>query len=105
MVSERTSGARIDGPPPGRRPQSFGLLVGIGLAFVISFQTCFAMFLGSFVFWLIGRFWPRPEQRMNSVFVQNQESICAGVVAGAALIGVAMMAIEALAEYMGVKLS
>jgi uncharacterized oligopeptide transporter (OPT) family protein len=78
--------------------------VGIGLAFVISFQTCFAMFLGSFVFWLIGKLWPKPEQRMNSVFVQNQESICAGVVAGAALIGVAVMAIEVIAENLGHKL-
>jgi len=78
--------------------------VGIGLAFVISFQTCFAMFLGSFVFWLIGKLWSRPEQRMNTVFVQNQESICAGVVAGAALIGVAVMAIEVIAENLGYKL-
>ena len=70
--------------------------VGIGLAFVIPFRTCLAMFLGSFVFWLIGRIWPRPEQRMNTVYVQNQESICAGVVAGAALMGVAVMALDIL---------
>jgi len=68
--------------------------VGIGLAFIIPFDICLAMFCGSFVFWLIGRIWPRPEQRMNEVFVQNQESICAGGIAGAALIGVAVMALE-----------
>jgi uncharacterized oligopeptide transporter (OPT) family protein len=68
--------------------------VGIGLAFVIPFQTCFAMFLGSFVFWVIGSIWPKPEQRPNEIFVQNQESICAGVIAGAALIGVALMALD-----------
>lgn len=70
--------------------------VGIGLAFVIPFTTCFAMFMGSFVFWLIGLLWRRPEQRMNAMFVQNQESICAGIVAGAALIGVLTMALDLL---------
>ena len=68
--------------------------VGLGLAFVIPFRICLAMFFGSFVFWVIGKIWPRPEQRMNEVYVQNQESICAGVIAGAALIGVGVMALE-----------
>jgi len=68
--------------------------VGLGLAFVISFRVCLAMFFGSFVFWVIGKIWPKPEQRMNEVYVQNQESICAGLIAGAALIGVGVMALE-----------
>ena len=68
--------------------------VGIGLGFVIPFTICFAMFFGSFVFWVISKLYPKPEQRPNEIFVQNQESICAGVVAGAALIGVGVMAIE-----------
>jgi len=68
--------------------------VGLGLAFVIPFQICLAMFFGSFVFWVIGKMWPRPEQRPNVIFVQNQESICAGIIAGAALIGVGVMALE-----------
>ena len=68
--------------------------VGIGLAFVIPFDICLAMFMGSFIFWVIGLIWSKPEQKMNEVFVQNQESICAGGIAGAALIGVAVMALE-----------
>lgn len=68
--------------------------VGIGLAFIIPFDICLAMFMGSFVFWVVGRIWPKPEQRPNAIFVQNQESICAGGIAGAALIGVAVMALE-----------
>jgi uncharacterized oligopeptide transporter (OPT) family protein len=67
--------------------------VGIGLAFIIPFHTCLAMFAGSFLFWLIGRAYPKPEHRMNAIFVKNQESICAGIIAGAALMGVAVMAI------------
>ena len=42
----------------------------------------------------IGTIWRKPELKMNEVFVQNQESICAGIIAGAALIGVGVMAIE-----------
>lgn len=68
--------------------------VGIGLGFVIPFQICLSMFFGSFVFWVISKIWPKPKQRMNEVFVQNQESICAGIIAGAALIGVGVMALE-----------
>ena len=68
--------------------------VGLGLAFVIPFQICLAMFMGSFIFWVCGKCWPKPEQRMNEVVVQNQESICAGIIAGAALIGVGVMALE-----------
>lgn len=75
----------------GRFPLS---AVGLGLAFVIPFQICLAMFMGSFLFWVCGKFWPKPEQRMNEVIVQNQESICAGLIAGAALIGVGVMALE-----------
>jgi uncharacterized oligopeptide transporter (OPT) family protein len=69
--------------------------VGIGLAFVIPFSICLAMFFGSFVFWVFAKLWPRPDQRMNEVFVQNQESICAGIIAGAALVGVGVMAVDA----------
>ena len=75
--------------------------VGIGLAFVITFQTCLAMFMGSFIFWALSKIWPKPQQRVNAVLVQNQESICAGVVAGAALVGVALMAAEVIAAQFG----
>lgn len=68
--------------------------VGIGLAFIIPFTTCLAMFLGSFIFWVLSKLSPRPEQPVNRVFVQNQESICAGIIAGAALMGVGLMALE-----------
>ena len=45
----------------------------------------------------MSKIWPKPQQRMNEVYVQNQESICAGIIAGAALMGVALMAVELLA--------
>ena len=62
--------------------------VGIGLAAVIPFNTCFAMFLGSFLFWLAGRMFRRPESKAHEIVVQNQEPICGGVIAGGALMGI-----------------
>lgn len=70
--------------------------VGMGLAFVIPFTTCLAMSAGAFVFWLFERGAPKPEQKLNRVIVQNQEAICAGIIAGAALMGIAVMAYEFL---------
>jgi uncharacterized oligopeptide transporter (OPT) family protein len=68
--------------------------VGIGLAFVIPFTTCLAMSFGAFVFWFFGKLAPREDQGLNRVIVQNQEPICAGIIAGAALMGMACIAIE-----------
>jgi hypothetical protein len=67
--------------------------VGIGLAFIIPFTTCLAMFAGSFIIWLVGRT-SSPNSRINRVVVQNQEPLCAGAIAGAALMGIAVMAFE-----------
>jgi uncharacterized oligopeptide transporter (OPT) family protein len=68
--------------------------VGIGLAFVIPFHTCFAMFLGSFLFWLAAARWRDPERPAHRIFVQNLEPICAGVIAGGALMGIAVILVE-----------
>jgi len=68
--------------------------VGIGLATVIPFNTCFAMFLGSAFFWVAERIWSKKESAVNRVVVQNQEPICAGVIAGGALMGIAVILIE-----------
>lgn len=67
----------------------FGLsAVGLGLAAVIPFNTCFAMFLGSFLFWLAGRAWKDPANWKHRIFVQNQEPVCGGIIAGGALMGI-----------------
>ncbi len=69
----------------GRMPIS---AVGVGLAFVIPFTTCFAMFFGSFFFWAAGRAWKNPNGLMRRVFVDNLEPVCAGGIAGGALMGI-----------------
>lgn len=62
--------------------------VAVGLAFVIPFTTCFAMFLGSFIFWLATKVYRNPETRGYKIWVDSSEPICAGVIAGAAIIGI-----------------
>jgi OPT family oligopeptide transporter len=68
--------------------------VGVGLAAVIPFNTCFAMFLGSLLFWLAERVLNKPESVANRVIVQNQEPICGGLIAGGGLMGIAVILIE-----------
>jgi uncharacterized oligopeptide transporter (OPT) family protein len=68
--------------------------VGIGLATVIPFNTCFAMFLGALFFWAAERLCSNKESAGNRIIVQNQEPICAGVIAGGALMGIAVILIE-----------
>jgi OPT family oligopeptide transporter len=68
--------------------------VGIGLAFVIPFNTCLAMSLGSFIFWICERFMKNPERLGHRVMVQNLEPVCAGVIAGGAITGILIIVLE-----------
>jgi uncharacterized oligopeptide transporter (OPT) family protein len=72
--------------------------VGIGLGFVIQFYSCLSMFAGAFVFWLLERLFSNRQSRMNQVFVQNMEPICAGLIAGGALMGIAASVAELFLE-------
>jgi hypothetical protein len=56
------------------------------------------MFIGAFVFWLFEKRYPEKESRMNRVVVQNQEPICAGLIAGGALMGIAAAVAEVLLD-------
>ena len=64
--------------------------VAIGLGFIIQFHTCLSMFAGSLMFWGAEQLFSSKESRINQVIVQNQESICAGLIAGGALMGIAV---------------
>lgn len=68
--------------------------VAVGLATVIPFSQCFAMFLGSLFFWSAGKAWRNPESPAHQIVVKNQETICAGVIAGGALMGIATKMVE-----------
>jgi len=68
--------------------------VGVGLGFVIHFHTCLAMFAGALCFWLAERRWRDPESKPHKTIVKNQEPICAGLIAGGALMGILVALIE-----------
>ncbi|MBN1824909.1 MAG: OPT/YSL family transporter, partial [Candidatus Eisenbacteria bacterium] len=68
--------------------------VGMGLAFVLRFSDAWAMFLGSFIFWALAQRHKNPDGWMKINVVDNQETICAGVIAGGALIGIVIMVLQ-----------
>ncbi len=63
--------------------------LAIGLGVVVPPDSTMAMFAGAFVFWfLANRYKNHSNSSGHKLFVQTQEPICAGLVAGAALIGI-----------------
>lgn len=68
--------------------------VGLGLAFVLRFPDSLAMATGSLIFWFAGRKFDEPTSLGYRIFVANQETICAGVVAGGSIIGMALILLE-----------
>jgi uncharacterized oligopeptide transporter (OPT) family protein len=68
--------------------------VALGLGFLIQFHTCLVMFLGAFFFWVVEKIWIDRESRMNRIIAQNQEPICAGLIAGGSLMAIALAALE-----------
>jgi len=63
--------------------------VAIGLGMVLPPDSTFWMFLGSIFFWLMGRMYKaRTETFGHRLWVGTHEPICAGLIAGAALIGI-----------------
>ncbi len=70
--------------------------MGMGLAFVLPFYDSWAMGLGAVIFYLIGRASPQPGSRLNRYFVENQETVCAGAIAGGSLAGIGLIILEVL---------
>ena len=62
--------------------------VGVGLGVVLPPDASFAMFLGAFGFWWLGRRHKEPGTKSHTIWVECCEPICAGLISGAALIGI-----------------
>ena len=63
--------------------------LAIGLGVVVPPDSSLMMFAGAALFWIAGRVYgPRPQSQGYRLWVDSQEPICAGLIAGAALIGV-----------------
>ena len=82
------SGPRVRGaahPHEGRFPLS---AVSIGLGVVLPPEACIAMWLGAMIFWYRAGKKPAPGTRAHAIWVEGYESICAGLISGAALVGI-----------------
>lgn len=81
----------IDKRSKGKFPLS---TVGLGLAFVLQFTNSLAMAIGAFIFWLARRKLKDPKTTSYRVLVDNQETLCAGVIAGGSIIGIILILLE-----------
>ncbi|MBI5595991.1 MAG: OPT/YSL family transporter [Elusimicrobia bacterium] len=68
--------------------------VGFGLAFVLNFSDALAMALGSVFFWALGRWLKDPKSLGYRAFVDNQETVCAGAIAGGSIVGLVLIILE-----------
>jgi uncharacterized oligopeptide transporter (OPT) family protein len=68
--------------------------VGIGLATVVTFPDLLAMSVGALLFWAFGRRFTDPARGAHRVLVDNRETLCAGIIAGGALIGIVLILME-----------
>jgi len=63
--------------------------LAIGLGVLVPPESTFMIFLGAFFFWFMsGRYRERRDSTGWTLWVDTQEPLCAGVIAGAALIGI-----------------
>ena len=69
----------------GRFPIS---AVSVGLGVVLPPEACFAMWIGALIFWWHGRKAPAPGSKQHEFWVEGCEPICAGLISGAALVGI-----------------
>jgi len=67
---------------------------GVGLAAVVTFPDALSMSVGSLVFWILGRSLRRPGTTAHRTFVENRETLCAGIIAGGALVGIVLIVLE-----------
>jgi uncharacterized oligopeptide transporter (OPT) family protein len=62
--------------------------VSIGLGVILPPESCVAMWAGAMIFWWQARKNPIPGSRAHAIWVDGYESICAGLISGAALVGI-----------------
>jgi OPT family oligopeptide transporter len=72
--------------------------VSIGLGVILPPDACFAMWIGGLFFWWQARRYPTPGTKGNRLWVESAEPICAGLIAGAALVGIANAIVIAFAR-------
>jgi uncharacterized oligopeptide transporter (OPT) family protein len=68
--------------------------VGLGLAFILKFSDSWSMALGALLFWLARRHYTDKKSFGFRAFVDNQETVCAGAIAGGSIIGLILILLE-----------
>ena len=68
--------------------------MGMGLAFVMRFTDSMMMGCGSILFWYLGKKIKDPNTTAYKIWVDNKETICAGIIAGGSIIGVIIILLE-----------
>ncbi|MGE5615577.1 MAG: OPT family oligopeptide transporter [Bacillota bacterium] len=69
----------------GRVPLS---AVSIGLGVILPPESTLGMFVGALIFWIMRLRHPNPGTRAHEIWVEGLEPICAGLIAGSALMGI-----------------
>jgi uncharacterized oligopeptide transporter (OPT) family protein len=62
--------------------------VAIGLGVTLPPDACIGMWAGAAFFWIMSRRHPTPGTKGHNLWVVGVESICAGLISGAALVGI-----------------
>ena len=70
--------------------------MGLGLSFVLRFTDCWAMAAGSLLFWGMEKKLKGSDSVSRKVFVDNQETVCAGIIAGGSIMGIILIILETL---------
>jgi uncharacterized oligopeptide transporter (OPT) family protein len=78
----------------GRFPLS---AVSIGLGVVLPPDACLGMWLGAMLFWWMGRRESAPGTPGHARWVEGKDSICSGLISGAALVGIGNAILNAVA--------
>jgi uncharacterized oligopeptide transporter (OPT) family protein len=77
----------------GRFPLS---AVAIGLGVVLPPESTFAMWVGAMIFWVMKLRNGTPGTKGHEIWVEGMEPICAGLIAGSALIGIGNAVVNVL---------
>ncbi len=62
--------------------------VSIGLGVILPPESCFMMWLGAMIFWWMSRTYKTVGSKGHDFWVEGCEPICAGLISGAALMGI-----------------